>query len=401
MSEILYTDFLSLTTGPIPLSAYMRLCLTHPDFGYYTTRDPLGPKGDFITSPEISQMFGEMIGIWLFTVWHSQKKPKNINIIEFGPGKGTLIFDVMKSFSRLLKTLKADDLNLNIVLIESSRVLRKAQWALLSDSKLDVSNEFWTAAHKWKGQITWVDTEKDVWEITNEHDANYIIAHEFYDALPINQFKKTENGWREYLVNQHPQTNDFHLTISPKERPSSKIPETYARYSSVSTGENVEISPELYSYTRQITQLIDRNKSQNGAALIIDYGPSTAIPENTLRGIKDHKITNPFRDPGEVDLSADVDFQAIKESATTDPNVPIDVFGPVQQGDWLHQLGIQYRADQLYNQAKTESERDIIKSGYHRLVEKDGSSMGHIYKFIALLPKGGPTPVGFGGQVEG
>ncbi len=378
----------------------MRLCLTHPDFGYYTTKDPLGPKGDFITSPEISQMFGEMIGIWLFTVWISQKKPKNINLIEFGPGKGTLMFDVIKSFSRLLQTLKANDLTLNIILIEASDVLRKAQWTLLSDSTLDVNKEFWTTDHKWNGKITWVDTEKDVWEITNDKDANYILAHEFYDALPIDQFKKTEEGWREYLVDQHPETNDFHLTVSPKERPSSKIPETNKRYSSVTTGSDVEISPELYSYTRQITQLINRNKSQNGAALIVDYGPSYSIPENTLRGIKDHKITNPFRDPGEVDLSADVDFQAIKECATSDPAIPIDVFGPVQQGDWLHQLGIQYRADQLYNQAKSDSEREIIKSGYHRLVEKDGGSMGHIYKFLALLPKGGSTPVGFGGGVE-
>lgn len=146
--------------------------------------------------------------------------------------------------------------------------------------------------------------------------------------------------------------------------------------------------------------MINRNNSQNGAALIVDYGPSYSIPENTLRGIKDHKITNPFRDPGEVDLSADVDFQAIRECAISDPATPIDVFGPVQQGDWLHQLGIQYRADQLYNQAKSDSEREIIKSGYHRLVEKDGGSMGHIYKFLALLPKGGSTPVGFGGDVE-
>ncbi|ODQ58802.1 hypothetical protein WICANDRAFT_93383, partial [Wickerhamomyces anomalus NRRL Y-366-8] len=233
LSQI-FTELIK-TTGPIPLSAYMRLCLTHPDFGYYTTKDPLGPKGDFITSPEISQMFGEMIGIWLFTVWISQKKPKNINLIEFGPGKGTLMFDVIKSFSRLLQTLKASDLTLNIILIEASDVLKKAQWTLLSDSTLDVNKEFWTTDHKWNGKITWVDTEKDVWEITNDKDANYILAHEFYDALPINQFKKTEEGWREYLVDQHPETNDFHLTVSPKERPSSKIPETNKRYSNVTT----------------------------------------------------------------------------------------------------------------------------------------------------------------------
>jgi len=390
------------TTGPIPLSAFMRLCLTHPDFGYYTTRDPLGPKGDFITSPEISQMFGEMIGIWLFTVWHSQKKPQHINLIEFGPGKGTLMLDTVKSFSKLLKTLKNhEELKLNIIMIETSEVLKKAQWALLSDSKLDTSKDFWEADHKWNGKITWVSTEKDVWEISNEVDSNYILAHEFFDALPINQFKKTKNGWREYLVDQHPETHTFHLTVSPHERLSSKVPETNSRYSVLPVGSDVEISSDLYSYTKQITHLIDKSNNKTGAALIVDYGPSFDVPENTLRGIKNHKITNPFRDPGEVDLSADVDFQAIAQVATADQDVPIDVFGPVEQGDWLHQLGIQYRAEQLYNQAKTDSERDIIKTGYHRLVEKDGGSMGHVYKFMALLPKGGPPPVGFGGGVEG
>lgn len=379
----------------------MRLCLTHPEFGYYTTRDPLGARGDFITSPEISQMFGEMIGIWLFTVWHSQKKPKNINIVEFGPGKGTLMFDVLKSLSKLLQTLKINDLKVNVILVEASEVLRKAQCALLSDTEMQkVDGGYWTAKNKWNGDIYWGETEKDVWEISNENEANYIIAHEFFDALPINQFKKTKDGWREYLVDQSPETNEFHLTISPRERPSSKLPENNERYKGLAVGSDVEISHELFSYTRQITQLIARNKSQAGAALIIDYGPDNSVPENSLRGIKDHKITNPFRDPGQVDLSADVDFQAIAESAQSDPNVLIDVFGPVEQGDWLHQLGIQYRADQLYNQAKTDSEREIIESGYHRLVEKDGSSMGHIYKFLALLPKGGPTPVGFGGKVE-
>lgn len=379
----------------------MRLCLTHPEFGYYTTRDPLGARGDFITSPEISQMFGEMIGIWLFTVWHSQKKPKNINIVEFGPGKGTLMFDVLKSLSKLLQTLKINDLNVNVILVEASDVLRKAQCELLSGKEIQkFDGGYWTAKNKWGGNIYWGETEKDVWEISKEEEANYIIAHEFFDALPINQFKKTKDGWREYLVDQSPETNEFHLTISPRERPSSKIPETNARYKDLAVGSDIEISHELFSYTRQITQLITRNNAQAGAALIVDYGPDDSVPENSLRGIKDHKITNPFREPGQVDLSADVDFQAIVESAHSDPNISIDVFGPVEQGDWLHQLGIQYRADQLYNQAKTDSEREIIKSGYHRLVEKDGSSMGHIYKFLALLPKGGPIPVGFGGKVE-
>ncbi|CCH40815.1 hypothetical protein BN7_349 [Wickerhamomyces ciferrii] len=387
-------------TGPISLSAFMRLCLTHPELGYYTTRDPLGAKGDFVTSPEISQMFGEMIGIWLFTVWNSQKKPKEINLIEFGPGKGTLTFDVIKSFSKLVQTLKHEELKLNIILVETSPILKQVQHNLLSGKDLDTSKEFWEAPHKWNGKITWVDTEKDLWEVTQQQEANYILAHEFYDALPVSQFKKTEHGWREYMVDHNEDDGTFFLGLNSQRTPSSAIPETNPRYSSQNLDSIVEISSELHSYTSEIVKLLDRNKAQNGAALIVDYGPDLEIPGMTLRGIKNHEFKSPFEDLGEVDLSVDVDFGAIKESATSDPSCQIDVFGPVQQGDWLHQLGIQFRAEQLYNKAKNDEEREIIKTGYHRLVEKDDKSMGHIYKFMALLPKGGPIPVGFGGGVE-
>lgn len=382
-------------TGPLTVSMYMRQCLTHPEHGYYTSRDPLGARGDFITSPEISQMFGEMIGVWFFALWLVQGKPASVNFVEFGPGKGTLMFDAMRSFGRLLN--KREDpakVKLNIVFVEASHVLRQRQAALLGDSGVDATGEFWKAKHRWGGDLLWVDTEKDVFEITHESDTNFIIAHEFFDALPINKFVKVDDGtWREIHVDQHPDTGELCLVRTPHETPMCSIVKTNPRYSTVPAGTVVEVSPDTAMYTATISQLITRNEKSTGGALIVDYGPKMGVPSNTLRGIKDHKIVNPFHDPGEVDLSADVDFQAVAQAAIDAADV--SVVGPVDQGDFLEQVGMGTRLKQLEKHVKTENEREILMTGYKRLVEKNGASMGKIYKFMGIVPKRVEVPIGF------
>lgn len=408
------------TTGPIPLSAYMRQCLTHPDFGYYTTRNPLdATSGDFITSPEISSVFGEMIGIWLYTVWTSQGSPLKLRIIEFGPGKGTLMNDVVVVFNKFIsKSQKKADIE--VVLVEASHVLRKEQWKLLCSalSPYETTEEgFNTSKSKWNNKVTWVDTEKDI--VESPDIANYVLAHEFFDALPIKSFTKTEAGWREHVVehtlsvvNTQPKLEapesskpleevpdelqlDFHLTVSPKETPSSAIPALSLRYRDLPVGLRIEICADAELYLLQICKLVKAYKEEGsgaGAALIIDYGPSDETPSNSLRGIYKHKFVSPFYKPGEVDLSIDVDFSNLK--AVAQPQV--DVFGPVEQGDWLHEIGVGYRFDQLIKSANLMANKELIYDSYVRLTSKDEKGMGKIYKFLGLLPQKSKKPIGFG-----
>lgn len=403
------------TTGPITLLAYMRQCLTHPQFGYYTTRDPLSKdSGDFITSPEISSMFGEMIGMWLFSTWMKQNRPSCINIVELGPGRGTLIYDSLKTFNRLNKGYISLD-HISVVLIEASPVLRQEQHKILcgdSNPLSPASDGTFTSKTIWGNVIQWVETETSL--KNDPAKANYIIAHEFFDALPIKSFVKTESGWRELVVEHTPTVvstqksiggdagngdplldTEFHLTMSPKETNSSIIPELNPRFKDLPINSRIEVSPDTELYVLKIAQLINNDKKY-GSALIIDYGLSEGVPDNTLRGIYKHRIVSPFTKPGEVDLSVDVDFTNIKQIARK----ACKVYGPIEQGDCLHALGIGYRADQLIkaNSAKPEIQEDIYKS-YLRLTSKDEKSMGKVYKFLCLTPLGAEPPVGFGGSV--
>lgn len=402
------------TTGPVSLSAFMKQCLTHPEFGYYTTRNPLDATGgDFITSPEISSVFGEMIGIWLYSVWTSQKQPQSVKVIEFGPGKGTLVHDVISVFNKfVLKTPVA--VAIEIVLIEASPVLRKEQWGLLCPGSefATEDNGFNTSTSKWGTKVTWVDTERDI--VADENSANYVLAHEFFDALPIKSFMRTENGWRELLVehtssvvNTQPKLptseplvgseeleTEFHLTTSPKETPSSMVPKLSPRFRDLQVGSRIEVCTDAELYLQRIVELID-TPSKTGGALIIDYGLSEGVPSNSLRGIYKHKFVSPFYKPGDVDLSIDVDFENLRLIASS----KVDTFGPIEQGDWLHELGIGYRFDQLIKSSNLMANKELLYNSYLRLTSKDEKGMGKIYKFLGLLPKGSSKPVGFGGSV--
>ncbi|QFZ25545.1 putative arginine methyltransferase [Clavispora lusitaniae] len=434
------SDFFSetiKTTGPVSLSAYMRQCLTHPDFGYYTTRDPLAAGGDFITSPEISSVFGEMIGMWLFSVWQAQGSPQKIQVVEFGPGRGTLIHDAMAVFNRFAKV------SVSIVLIEASPVLRKEQAKLLCPGveqfeKVPTPENpagFDSCLSKWGHRVMWVDTEKDV-----PSEVSYVVAHEFFDALPIKSFVRKEEGWRELLVDSADHrpalsglespapadstsdstatdtklstsdttatsdtatsdsgstsdgpTDSLFLTTAPRETPSSAIPSVSPRFRDVPVGSRVEICPDAELYLSRIVELV-KNGQNAGAALIIDYGLANEIPSNSLRGIYKHKFVSPFFSPGNVDLSVDVDFENLRLLAA--PHV--DVFGPTEQGDFLHELGIGVRFDQLIQRANSMANKESLYESYVRLTGKDENSMGKIYKFLALLPKNSTRPAGFG-----
>ncbi|CAG8962117.1 hypothetical protein HYFRA_00005160 [Hymenoscyphus fraxineus] len=448
-------------TGPIPLASFMRMCLTSDVGGYYTSkqegRDQFGQKGDFITSPEISQIFGELIGIWFVAEWMAQgKKGKGVEFIEIGPGRGTLMDDMLRTIRNFQPMVDAIEA---VYMVEASPALRESQKQLLCGDNEMVETEIgWRCISKYADiPIIWTENIRFV---PSDHDKTpFIVAHEFFDALPIHAFQsvppppqepttiKTPTGsheltpdaaairakktpgpqWREMVVSPTPQTptskqptDEFHLTLSPAPTPHSLyLPSLSPRYKALlpTPGSLIEISPESLTYTSAIATLIGGSsehpkKIPSGAALILDYGPSATIPINSLRGIRDHKYVSPFSAPGLVDLSADVDFTGLAEAALN-ASPGVEVHGPVEQAGFLSAMGIKERAEMLVKglekskwvagKGKSEGVDERIREvqgAWRRLVDRGGSGMGKVYKALAIVPEsGGRKPVGFGGDV--
>ncbi|VEU22966.1 DEKNAAC104259 [Brettanomyces naardenensis] len=412
-------------TGPIPISSYMKECLINPKYGYYTTRDPLDVKsGDFITSPEISSTFGEMCGMWFFSSFIAQLKQqatfnrdkfkiddKTFRIVEYGPGRGTLMYDILRVFNRFV----AGNNPIEVVLIEKSDVLIKEQYKTICDeakSKLvKIDDLTYRSETRWGNRILWLKDDKPDFGADPDY-MNFVIAHEFFDALPINRFVKTSNGWREFLVDlkkryskdielpnvSHATTSslelkdkpEFTIVESPRATLSSSIPKADPRYDSLIIGSKVEICPESHTYLYEMADLV--KQGDIGAGLIIDYGKDT-IPIETLRGIKNHKFVDPMTQPGEVDLSADVDFgklaQLLKEQKGLKPLL-------ADQGDWLNSMGLGYRIDQLISMHKGDEKlkKNIVDS-YKRLTGKDERDMGKTYKVLGFFDDQYEGGVGF------
>ncbi|KAK4193606.1 putative S-adenosyl-L-methionine-dependent methyltransferase-domain-containing protein [Podospora australis] len=449
-------------TGPVPLASYMRMCLTADIGGYYTgaiekDRDQFGLKGDFVTSPEISQVFGELIGIWFVTEWLAQgKQSRGVELIEVGPGRGTLMDDVLRTIQNFPSMANSIDA---IYMVEASPELRVAQKNLLcgEDAPMSESKVGYHSVCKYGGlPIVWTETIKSIPIVSEKMP--FIVAHEFFDALPIHAFElvsvpasqstsppaetdksspssKTSTStlqWREMLVSPTPRGStheslktpasqsrdtpvpDFQLTLAPSStRHALYLPESSPRYralkSSVGAGALLEVCPDASLYASDFSARIGGSpqhpKSKpSGAALILDYGPGDGtIPTNSLRGIRRHKRVSPFAEPGLTDLSADVDFAAIAEAAMR-ASEGVEVHGPVAQGDFLELMGIRERASVL---AKKAAEKDGEEAGknvdkaWKRLVDRGPNGMGKIYQAMAILPEneGRRRPVGFGGDV--
>ncbi|KAF8476073.1 S-adenosyl-L-methionine-dependent methyltransferase [Kalaharituber pfeilii] len=440
--EKVLTDAIKMN-GPIPLALYMRQCLTSSEGGYYTKphnaaneiRSPFGPKGDFVTSPEISQMFGEMAGLWLLTEWINQGRRKSgVVLMELGPGRGTLMDDVLRAFTHFKALNQAVD---KIYLVEASASLRESQKNLLCgpDEPMQTIPNGYRSRSKYSG--TSIEWYEDLNLVPKDPSKTpYIVAHEFFDALPIHIFQSTPNGWRELLVShisqhspvvQHhpspigttpraqafsPDSNTidpFHLTLAHGPTPHSAfLPTLSPRYSALLSRANamkvtttIEICPEALSTIEDLARRI--GIARGGAALIIDYGPADSTPAASLRGIYKHHRVSPFARPGKVDLSADVDFLALAERACL-ASEDIEVHGPVEQGTFLLAMGMEERYKQLVKQldGKDEKKADVVRTAFERLTERGGGGMGRIYKALAVVPeRRGRRPVGFGGVVEG
>ena len=335
--------------GPMSLADYMSTCLLHPDHGYYATRDPFGEKGDFITAPEISQMFGELIGLSLAQSWMDQGRPSSFILAELGPGRGTLMADIL----RATKIVPGFHAAAKIVLVEASAALQDVQSDTLKDYKV-----------QWISDVTALP-EGPLW----------LVANEFFDALPIRQFERASAGWRERMINLTGHTLGFGLAQDTAyEGLSHRIEDTQP-------GDVVETSPVATGIVRAIG---DRIQSGGGAALIIDYGDWRSLGD-TFQALKAHEAVSPFDEPGDADLTAHVDFEALALAA------PCKFSRVTPQGIFLERLGIVQRAQTLAQNLSGDVLNDHI-SAFRRLTHPE--EMGTLFKVMALYPHGANPPPG-------
>jgi NADH dehydrogenase [ubiquinone] 1 alpha subcomplex assembly factor 7 len=342
--------------GPLTIAAFMTEVLAHPTLGYYTRRDPLGAKGDFTTAPEISQVFGELIGLWLIDTWRHHGAPTSVILAELGPGRGTLMSDLL----RATKSRRDFHDAIEIHLVEVSPALKEKQRVALSAYRVT-----------WHETLSAVPTGKPL----------FVVANEFIDALPIRQFVRGAKAWHERCVGVDPDGNfAFGLTKGPI--PSALIP------LSLRTAPEGAVFEKRSAADAVIGDIAKRVTECGGAALIIDYGHGDHAVGDTLQAVKNHCYADPLSNPGEADLTAHVDFAALAVAAKENSAA---VFGPVEQGQFLELLGVHVRGERLV--AANPSRKSDILEGIKRLTAAD--QMGSLFKVMALLPKGVETPAGF------
>jgi NADH dehydrogenase [ubiquinone] 1 alpha subcomplex assembly factor 7 len=343
--------------GPIGLDRYMALALGHPTHGYYMTRDPFGRAGDFTTAPEISQMFGEMLGLWAAEAWRQMGSPGTLRLVELGPGRGTLMADLLRAARTVPEFRAALDLHL----VETSPVLRDAQAAALAQAGVP---------HRWHDRI---DSVPD--------GPTLVLANEVFDALPVRHFVRTERGWCERLVGLGPDgALAFGLSPLPEAGLSLKAP----------VGAMLELGAEGLGVMRAIARRI---AGQGGAALILDYGHAASGFGETLQALQAHRFADPLAAPGEADLTTHVDFAALARTARQEGAA---AHGPVTQGAFLLGLGIAARAAQL--SASRPDQAGAIEAALQRLTgpgTPDQPGMGELFKVLAITAPGSPVPAGF------
>ncbi len=357
--------------GPISVAEYMAQCLLDPTLGYYPTRDPLGSDGDFITAPEISQMFGEVIGLWCIQSWHDMGRPQRLNLVELGPGRGVMMSDILRTAS-LDKGFRAA---LSVTLIEASAALEAVQAKTLASAGVSVN---------------WA---KDLSEVPPE--PTLIIGNEFLDCLPIRQFIQKDifagrAGWHERLVALD-KNDRLSFGFDPIAISATVQAELPAEITDARLDDLLEISP---SARQIIDQIASRFAEIPGRALFIDYGPETTEFGDSLQALKRHKKVGVFSDPGNTDLTARVDFAALQEMAQAqDLALNLPVTNAVPQRIFLSKLGIEMRAVALSKSSTNPDTRAKIARQLHRLM--DSAEMGDLFKAICFQSGGLPLPLGF------
>lgn len=336
--------------GPISVADYMSACLSDPKHGYYARKDPLGPSGDFITAPEISQIFGELIGVWCVGVWESMGSPSSFVLAELGPGRGTLMADAIRA-SRIRPAFLE---SATIAMVEINEDLRRAQAASLRG---------YTSP-------TWVDHISDL-----PPGPLIVIANEFFDALPIRQFVKTEDGWAERMVGFD---DTGALSFGLRRLPDAAEDRTDAGIGAV--------REDCASAKTIVKQLAERIAADGGAALIVDYGYRQPGFGDTLQALRQHQYDDPLAHPGEADLTAHVDFASLSAVASDNGAV----VGPIlDQATFLSRMEIEARAAMLAKSAG-EDTRGAIATAVRRLTAPE--EMGSQFKAMAFASHGVSLP---------
>ena len=341
--------------GPLSIAQFMTMAALDPQYGYYTTRDPLGAGGDFVTAPEISQVFGELVGLWCVQAWFDQGRPAPARLVELGPGTGSLMEDALRAAKLAPEFREA----VEVVLVDACPALVARQQARLVHAGVSVA---------WRSQFD--DSLGDL--------PLFLIANEFFDALPIRQFVKTARGWCENMV-----TADRNLALALS--PDPVLLNVPAERGEAGDGAVYETSPASTALAEWIGRMI---ASRGGAALIVDYGYSGAGFGDTLQAVGEHHFQEVLATPGEIDLSAHVDFAALARAAERGGAAS---FGPVTQGELLAGLGILDRMMAL--RRRNPGGQQEIATAVDRLINPD--QMGTLFKALALLPKDAPKPPGF------
>lgn len=338
--------------GPMPLSDYMAECLLHPAHGYYAARDPFGRQGDFTTAPEISQMFGEVLGLCLAQVWLDQGRPARFALAEIGPGRGTLMADMLRAMKSVPGMRAAAELHL----VEASPRLRATQARTLGGEAPD-----------------WHDRVEDLPDLPL-----LLVANEFFDALPVRQFERCADGWAERQVSAT--GNALHAGLGPV----APCPALADRLDDTRPGDVVELCPALPAIAGEIA---GRIASRGGAALVIDYGGWRSLGD-TFQAVRGHAPVDPFATPGEADLTAHVDFEALAR-AFRDAGAAATAMVP--QGVFLERLGITARAQALARDLTGDALASHV-AAHRRLTHPD--EMGQLFKVIACHPPGHAAPPG-------
>lgn len=358
--------------GPISVADYIRIALTHPAGGYYIKRNPFGEKGDFTTSPEMASIFGEMIALWLVTQWEPilLKNPNfEIQLVELGPGRGTLMADVLRTL-RALPQNRTPRIK-SVQMIEASPKLQATQAKTLGNESAK------------EGDSSFVNQDGIPIEFAYSFSAipknvpTYFIANEFFDAMPVFKFQKTNDGWREIMVieNTDPKYKEhFQFSLAPyQSKAAYVILQNEKRGKEFKVGDKIEISPESYQVANEIAKIL---KDNGGAALIADYGRNYPL-EDSVRAISSHKFTSILSSPGDFDISADVDFsllaRACEDVAYT--------HGPITQSTFLRSMGIVPRIQSAASGMTTEERKNIALT-FDRLISP--KQMGLAYKFFVI-----------------
>jgi SAM-dependent MidA family methyltransferase len=346
-------------TGPISVAQYMTACLYDPQHGYYTTREPFGAAGDFTTAPEVSQMFGELVALWLLSGWHRAGRPRPCHLVEIGPGRGTLMADMLRTLARAGPDFLAAA---EVRLVEISPRLRQVQASTLAAAPV---------------KPRWIDRFEEL-----PDGPCFLVANELFDAIPVRQFLRTPSGWRERMVTLG-EDGALAFAIGTAGVDPAALPPGIA---DAPAGSIAEIAPAREAL---MATICERIASQSGAALLIDYGTDRPAPADTLQALRNHAFVDALAEPGMADLTSHVDFASLARIAARH-GLAAEV---TTQGAFLLLMGLLERAGSL-GADKDTATRERLSSEVERLAGDD--QMGSLFKVLTMFPESPPSLEGQG-----